>query len=143
MIKLEKVIYRASATSTGGRAGNVVSSDKALDLQLTRPVELGGRPDGGGTNPEQLFAAGYSACFLSAMAFVANRDKLTMPADTQVTCEVGIGQIPQGFGLEVDMKVSLPGLSAEEARVLIDRAHVLCPYSNATRDNIEVRLAQI
>ena len=138
MEKLDKVIYRGSATSTGGRAGKVISSDKALDLQLTRPVEMGGRPDSGGTNPEQLFAAGYSACFLSAMAFVANRDKLTMPSDAQVTCEVGIGLIPQGFGLEVDMKVSLPGLSAEDARILMDRAHIVCPYSNATRGNIDV-----
>ena len=140
MNKLDKVLYRAQATANGGRDGRAVSSDKVLDIQLSTPKELGGG-GGPGTNPEQLFAAGYSACFLGAMKFVAAQKKQTLPADTTVTGQVGIGQIPGGFGIEVDLKVSLPGMDRAEAEQLVEAAHGVCPYSNATRGNIEVRLS--
>jgi Ohr subfamily peroxiredoxin len=140
MNKIDKVLYRAQATANGGRDGRAVSSDKVLDIQLSTPKELGGG-GGPGTNPEQLFAAGYSACFLGAMKFVAAQKKQTLPADTTVTGQVGIGQIPGGFGIEVDLKVSLPGMDRAEAEQLVEAAHGVCPYSNATRGNIEVRLS--
>jgi osmotically inducible protein OsmC len=109
---------------------------------LATPRELGGA-GGAGTNPEQLFASGYSACFLGAMKFVAARDKIAMPANTTVRGTVGIGAIPNGFGIEVDLEISLPGLAADVAQTLIDRAHIVCPYSNATRNNIDVRLSLV
>ncbi len=136
---IDKVLYRASATATGGRDGRAVSSDRALDVKLSTPKELGGA-GGDGTNPEQLFAAGYSACFLGAMKFVAARDKLSISPDVSVQGSVGIGPIPAGFGIEVTLQISLPGVPAEEARTLVERAHVVCPYSNATRGNIDVHL---
>ena len=138
-MSLEKVLYRAQAQATGGRDGRAVSSDKVLDVKLTTPRELGGA-GGDGTNPEQLFAAGYSACFLGALKFVAARDKLSIPADTFIEGTVGIGAIPTGFGIEVELRISLPGLEAEAAQTLVDRAHIVCPYSNATRGNIDVTL---
>lgn len=95
---------------------------------------------GGGVNPEQLFAAGYSACFIGAMKFVAGTQKLAMPANASIDATVGIGQIPAGFGIEVQMVVSLPGMDRAVAQALIDKAHQVCPYSNATRGNIEVTL---
>jgi osmotically inducible protein OsmC len=139
MNKLEKVHYKATATSTGGREGTSRSSDGVLDLKLTTPKELGG---GGavGTNPEQLFAAGYSACFIGALKFVAGQQKVALPADTSITASVGIGQIPAGFGIEVEMQISIPGVERAKAQALVDAAHQVCPYSNATRGNIEVRL---
>ena len=140
MNKIDQVLYRAQATANGGRDGRAVSSDKVLDIQLSTPKELGGG-GGPGTNPEQLFAAGYSACFLGAMKFVAAQKKQTLPADTTVTGQVGIGQIPGGFGIEVDLKVSLPGMDRAQAEQLVEAAHGVCPYSNATRGNIEVRLS--
>lgn len=142
MNKIEKVLYRAKASATGGRDGRASSSDKALDIQLATPKELGGA-GGAGTNPEQLFAAGYSACFLGAMKFVAGQKKLALPADTTVTGQVGIGQIPQGFGIEVDLAISLPGMARADAEALVQAAHGVCPYSNATRGNIEVRLSVV
>lgn len=142
MNKIENVLYRAQATATGGREGRAVSSDKVLDIQLSTPKELGGG-GGPGTNPEQLFAAGYSACFLGAMKFVAGQKKTTLPADTTVTGKVGIGLIPQGFGIEVDLAVSIPGMAKADAEALVEAAHGVCPYSNATRGNIEVRLSVI
>jgi lipoyl-dependent peroxiredoxin len=138
-MSIEKVLYQAGAKATGGRDGRAVSSDGVLDVQLTRPRELGG-PGGAGTNPEQLFAAGYSACFLAAMKFVAGRDKIATPADTSVESTVGIGAIPNGFGIEAELRVSLPGLPRREAEALVEKAHIVCPYSNATRGNIDVRL---
>jgi len=137
-MSLEKVVYRAHAKATGGRDGRAVSSDNVLDVKLAVPREMGGA--GGGTNPEQLFAAGYSACFLGAMKFVANRDKLSIPADVSVDGAVGIGPLPTGFGIEVELKISLPGLPREQAEELVQRAHIVCPYSNATRGNIDVTL---
>ena len=138
-MSIEKVLYRAHSTATGGRDGRAVSSDKVLDVKLTTPRELGGS-GGVGTNPEQLFAAGYSACFLGAIKFVAGREKVTVPADTSIEGVVGIGQIPNGFGIEVELRISLPGLARAAAEDLVKKAHVVCPYSNATRGNIDVRL---
>jgi lipoyl-dependent peroxiredoxin len=138
-MSIEKVLYRSKATATGGRDGRATSSDNVLDVRLTTPKELGGA-GGDGTNPEQLFAAGYSACFLGAMKFVAAQQKLQLPADTQVTGQVGIGQIPTGFGIEVELTISIPGLPRADAEALVQKAHVVCPYSNATRNNIDVTL---
>jgi Ohr subfamily peroxiredoxin len=141
-MSIEKVLYRAQATANGGRDGRAVSSDGVLDVQLTTPRELGGA-GGAGTNPEQLFAAGYSACFLGALKFVASREKITLPAETSVNGSVGIGAIPTGFGIEVELRISIPGLDAAQARQLVDKAHVVCPYSNATRGNIDVALTLV
>ncbi|WP_426689641.1 organic hydroperoxide resistance protein [Rhodanobacter ginsengiterrae] len=138
-MSIEKVLYRSKATATGGRDGRATSSDQVLDIKLTTPKELGGA-GGDGTNPEQLFAAGYSACFLGAMKFVAAQQKLQLPADTQVTGQVGIGQIPTGFGIEVELTISIPGLPRADAEALVQKAHIVCPYSNATRNNIDVTL---
>ena len=134
--KIEKVLYKANATATGGRDGTAVSSDGLLNVKLAPPKELGGM--GGATNPEQLFAAGYSACFMGTMKHVAGMKKLTIPADANVNATVGIGQIPAGFGIETQLVVSLPGMDRAVAQDLIDAAHQVCPYSNATRGNIEV-----
>jgi len=141
-MSVENVVYRAYAEATGGRDGRAISSDGVLDVELTTPKELGGA-GGKGTNPEQLFAAGYSACFIGAMKFVAGRDKLAMPADASVEGVVGIGQIPNGFGIEVELRISLPGMDDAQARQLIDSAHKVCPYSNATRGNIGVTLTHV
>ena len=141
-MSIEKVLYRSKATATGGRDGRATSSDNVLDVRLTTPKELGGS-GGDGTNPEQLFAAGYSACFLGAMKFVAAQQKLQLPADTQVTGQVGIGQIPTGFGIEVELTISIPGLPRADAEALVQKAHVVCPYSNATRNNIDVTLTVV
>jgi osmotically inducible protein OsmC len=135
-----QVLYTAQATATGGRDGRAITSDKHLDVKLNTPKELGGA-GGEGTNPEQLFAAGYSACFLSAMKFVAAHTNVAVPAETTVTAEVGIGPNGQGgFGLAAELRVSLPGLDQAAAEALIAKAHEVCPYSNATRGNIEVKL---
>lgn len=141
-MSIEQVAYRAYAEATGGRDGRAISSDGILDVELATPKELGGA-GGEGTNPEQLFAAGYSACFLGAMKFVAGRDKLKLPEDTSIEGIVGIGQIPGGFGIEVELRISLPGMSNEHAKQLIDEAHKVCPYSNATRGNIDVTLTRV
>jgi osmotically inducible protein OsmC len=139
---IEKILYQARAKATGGRVGRAVSSDGVLNVQLTRPRELGGS-GGVGTNPEQLFAAGYSSCFLSAMKFVASRDRIAIPEDTSVESTIGIGAIPNGFGIEAELRVSLPGMPRREAEALVEKAHGVCPYSNATRGNIDVRLVVV
>jgi Ohr subfamily peroxiredoxin len=136
--KIEKVVYRAHATSTGGRDGTSSTPDGALNLKLAVPKEMGG--NGQGVNPEQLFAAGYSACFIGAMKFVAGTQKIALPADTKIDATVGIGQIPQGFGIEVQLAVHIPGMERAAAEALVAQAHQVCPYSNATRGNIEVTL---
>ena len=136
---VENVLYTAHASATGGREGSAKSSDGRLAIKLSTPKELGGA-GGDGTNPEQLFAAGYSACFLGAMKFVAAQQKLQLPADTQVTGQVGIGPIPTGFGIEVELSISIPGLPRADAEALVQKAHIVCPYSNATRNNIDVTL---
>ncbi len=138
-MKIEKVLYTAHATSTGGRAGTSRSSDGVLDLTLTTPKELGGN-GAVGTNPEQLFAAGYSACFIGAMKHVAMMQKVALPADTSITADVGIGQIPAGFGIQVAMTVTIPGMERAVAEKIVAAAHQVCPYSNATRGNIDVTL---
>jgi lipoyl-dependent peroxiredoxin len=135
-----QILYKAQATATGGRDGRTVSSDNKLDAKLSTPKELGG-PGGDGTNPEQLFAAGYSACFLSALKFVAMHAKVALPADAAVTAEVGIGPNGHGgFGLAAELRVTLPGMERTVAQGLVAKAHEVCPYSNATRGNIEVQV---
>ena len=131
--------YTAHARATGGREGTAASDDGRLNVKLSTPKELGGA-GGDGTNPEQLFAAGYAACFIGALKFVGARDKVAVPADASIDSSVGIGAIPNGFGIEVTLKISLPGLDADVADRLIAAAHVVCPYSNATRGNINVNL---
>ena len=138
-MSIEKVLYRAHATANGGRDGRAVSSDSVLDVKLTTPKELGGA-GGSGTNPEQLFAAGYSACFLGALKYVAGQQKVALSADTTVEGNVGIGPIPTGFGIEVELTISIPGLPRAQAEALVQQAHIVCPYSNATRGNIDVTL---
>ncbi|WP_201698659.1 organic hydroperoxide resistance protein [Paraburkholderia hiiakae] len=139
---IENVLYRAHARATGGRDGRAVVPESNLEFKLTTPRELGGS-GGEGTNPEQLFAAGYSACFLGAMKFVAAQNKITIPADVSINGTVGIGVIPTGFGIEVELKISLPGMARDAAQSLIEKAHVVCPYSNATRGNIDVLLTLV
>ena len=141
-MSIEKVLYRSQAKVTGGRDGRALVPAASLDLKLTTPKELGGA-GGEGTNPEQLFAAGYSACFLGAMKFVAAQDKIVLPADVSIEGKVGIGAIPTGFGIEVDLAISLPGMKREAAEALVAKAHIVCPYSNATRGNIDVRLTLV
>jgi lipoyl-dependent peroxiredoxin len=137
MHKLDKILYTATARSTGGREGTSKSDDGRLNITLSTPKGLGGN-DGPGTNPEQLFAAGYSACFIGAMKFVAGNEKIKLPDGFFVEAKVGIGPIAQGFCIKVDMNVSLEGMDKPAAEELVKKAHVVCPYSNATRDNIEV-----
>ncbi|HTJ96164.1 MAG TPA: organic hydroperoxide resistance protein [Rhodocyclaceae bacterium] len=132
-------LYTAKATSTGGREGSSSTDDGKVKVKLSTPKELGG-PGGDGTNPEQLFAIGYSACFLGAIKFVAGKEKVAIPADASITAEIGIGQIPTGFGLQAKLTISLPGIARDVAQALVDKAHIVCPYSNATRGNIEVTL---
>jgi Ohr subfamily peroxiredoxin len=134
-----KPLYTAVATTRGGRQGRVESSDGNLDLPLSVPKELGGE-GGKGTNPEQLFAAGYAACFESALRGVAQRQGKEI-GDASVTASVGIGRLDGGgYGLSVELRGEMPGLPREEAEELMRRAHEVCPYSNATRGNVEVRL---
>ncbi|CNI90872.1 MULTISPECIES: organic hydroperoxide resistance protein [Yersinia] len=138
-MSIEKVVYRAKAKATGGRDGRATSSDGVLDVKLGVPKEMGGA-GGAVTNPEQLFAAGYSACFLGALKFVASKEKVKIPDDANIEGTVGIGAIPTGFGIEVQLDISLPGIERSVAEDLVKKAHVVCPYSNATRGNIDVTL---
>jgi Ohr subfamily peroxiredoxin len=134
------VKYTTKATATGGRDGSARSEDGVLDIKLSTPRELGGA-GGDGTNPEQLFAAGYSACFIGALKAVGAGMKIKVPADVTVTATVGIGPRSEGgFGITADLLVNLPGLDREEAQKLVDAAHQVCPYSNATRGNVDVGL---
>lgn len=139
---IEKALYTAQATSTGGRTGSSQTPDGRLNLSLSTPKELGG--DGGaGTNPEQLFAAGYSACFIGAMKAVAARQKISLPAEVSITAEVAIGPMAGkagAFSIGVAMTVSVPGMDRAAAQALVHAAHEVCPYSNATRGNIDVSL---
>ena len=139
--KLDKVLYTAKAHTTGGREGRSTTDDGLLDVALQPPAEMGGK--GGATNPEQLFAAGYSACFIGALKFAAGQKKIAVPADTAVDASVSIGPIPNGFGLAVELAVSLPGMDRAAAQELVEAAHVVCPYSNATRGNIDVTLTVV
>src|SRR6202163_516584 len=138
-MSIEKVMYRAHAKVTGGRDGRASSADTVPDMTLTVPREMGGAGEVG-TNPEQLFAAGYSACFLGALKYVAGQQKINLPATTSIAGSVGIGPIPTGFGIEVELKISVPDLPREQVEALVQKAHIVCPYSNATRGNIDVKL---
>ena len=136
------VLYTTQAEATGGRDGHAHTLDGALDVKLSTPKELGGA-GGTGNNPEQLFAAGYAACFLGAMKFVASQGGgYKVPADTKVESTVGIGPRSEGgFGIEVALKISLPGIDNAQAEELVAKAHEVCPYSNATRGNVNVKLS--
>ncbi len=143
MTKPSKIVYTAHASATGGRDGHAASNDGLLDVKLSTPKEMGGA--GGGVNPEQLFAAGYAACFLGAMKFVGNMQKIVIPADTKVEGAVGIGPFgagaaPEGFNIAVELKISVPGMDKAAVEALVEQTHKVCPYSNATRGNIDVTL---
>lgn len=136
-----EAIYSTTATATGGRDGRAASQDGVLDVALSTPREMGGG-GGAGTNPEQLFAAGYSACFIGAMKYVASQGGPKVPADAAVTATVGIGPRSEGgFGITVALQVALPGLPRDQAQALVDKADVTCPYSNALRGNVDVVLS--
>jgi Ohr subfamily peroxiredoxin len=140
---IDKAVYTAHATATGGRAGTAKTSDGALDVALATPKELGGA-GGTGTNPEQLFAAGYAACFIGAMKAVAARQKLALPAEVSIASQVAIGPHtgkPGAFGIQVALAVSVPGMEAAALQALVDAAHEVCPYSNATRGNVDVAIS--
>ena len=138
---LNQVIYTARAQTTGGREGSSRSDDGLLDIKLTPPKAMGGA--GTATNPEQLFAAGYSACFMGALKHVAGLKKVAVPADASIDAEVDIGPIPAGFGIAARLAVSLPGMDRAVAQDLVDTAHQVCPYSNATRGNIGVTITLV
>ena len=138
-ISLDKVIYTARAHTTGGREGSSRSDDGLLDIKLTPPKAMGGT--GTATNPEQLVAAGYSACFMGALKHVASMKKIAVPSDASIDAEVDIGPIPAGFGIAARLTVSLPGLDRDVAQDLVATAHKVCPYSNATRGNIDVTIS--
>lgn len=135
------VKYSTTASATGGRDGSAKTQDGKFEAALSTPKELGGA-GGEGTNPEQLFAAGYSACFIGALKVAGQQLKVRVPDDTTVTATVGIGPRSEGgFGITTDLVVDLPGLDREQAQQLVDAAHQICPYSNATRGNVDVGLA--
>jgi len=138
------VLYRTQARATGGRDGRSETLDGAFAVKLATPRELGGA-GGEGNNPEQLFAAGYAACFLGALKFVASQGgSVKIPADASITSEVGIGVRSEGgFGLTVSLAISLPGVERGAAEELVEKAHQVCPYSNATRGNIDVQLSVV
>ena len=139
---LQKVVYTAHAVATGGRDGIAKSDDGKLDVRLDPPKQMGG--GGTGANPEQLFAAGYAACFIGAMKFVASQQKIDVPADVSINSSVSLGPLAngaKGFGIEVEMVVHLPGIDHAQAEKLVHDAHEVCPYSNATRGNIDVKLS--
>ena len=135
-----KIAYTAHASATGGRQGHARTDDGKVDVELSVPKEMGG--DGAGTNPEQLFASGYSACFLGAMRFVAGKEKIAIPNEATVSADVGIGPRDDGtgFGLAVTLTARVPGLDKAALEDLMKKADVVCPYSHATRGNIEVKL---
>ena len=139
---IEKAIYTARATATGGRTGSAKTDDGQLNLQLDRPKEMGGK--GAGTNPEQLFAAGYAACFIGALKVVAGKQHIRALQEVSIDSEVSFGPLAggvEGFGIAVAMKVHLPGMERDLAEKLVHDAHQVCPYSNATRGNIDVALS--
>ena len=139
--KLDKVVYTAHAHTTGGRDGRSVTDDGLLDVKLSPPKAMGGA--GTATNPEQLFAAGYSACFIGALKHVAGLKKVAVPADAAIDASIDIGPIPAGFGIAARLAISLPGMDRAVAQDLVDAAHQVCPYSNATRGNIDVELTLV
>lgn len=138
-MSIQNVLYKAQAKVTGGREGYAVSDDKALDIKLSTPKGLGGA-GGEGTNPEQLFAAGYAACFTGALKLVASQQKVTIHPASTIEGLVGIGPIDAGFGIEVELRINVPELDKALVEELVAKAHAVCPYSNATRGNIDVTL---
>lgn len=136
MTKIEKVLYTGRTRTTGGRDGAARSDDAALDIRLSPPGS--GKP---GSNPEQLFAAGWSACFIGALGLAAGKRKIRLPAETAVDAEVDLGMAGEGYFLAARLTVSLPGIEPDLACALIEEAHQTCPYSKATRGNIDVELA--
>lgn len=138
MAKIDNVLYTGKTQTTGGREGAARSSDGRLDIQLSPPGS-----NGKGTNPEQLFAAGWSACFIGAMGLAARELKVALPADTAVNAEVDLGTGEGGYFLQARLNVSLPGVSADVAQKIVDTAHQTCPYSKATRGNIDVEIALV
>jgi len=143
MLMSVKVLYTTKAQAKGGRDGHSATLDGALDITLATPKEMGGA-GGVGNNPEQLFAVGYAACFLSALKFVAGQEHVKVPADATVTSTVGIGPRSEGgFGLEISLDVAIPGLEHDAAVALVEKAHQVCPYSNATRNNVDVKLTVV
>ncbi|MFN7055132.1 organic hydroperoxide resistance protein [Hyphomonas sp.] len=134
-------LYTARATSSGGRTGTARSDDGRLEVTLETPKEMGGA-GGPGSNPEQLFAAGYAACFHSALKYVAGQKKIALPANSSVGAEIGLGPNPKGkgFAITAALTISLPGMGRAEAETLIAETHEVCPYSNATRGNVDVQL---
>ncbi|MDV6375894.1 organic hydroperoxide resistance protein [Deinococcus arenicola] len=133
-------MYTAQATATGGRAGHTKSDDGRIDLNLSVPKGMGG-DDGPGTNPEQLFAAGYAACFQGALGVVSRRDKIILPGDQTITAMVGLTNEGGAFALDVELQGSFPGMDEKQAMDLMKAAHEVCPYSAATRGNVDVRLS--
>lgn len=142
MMTPQKILYEATATAQGGRDGRARSDDGNLDVDLSVPKALGG-PGGSGTNPEQLFGAGYAACFLGAVKLVARTGKIDLPADTTVSAKVGMGPVEVGYALTVELLVDMPGLDQAVAEQILEGAHERCPYSNATRGNIDVKLSAV
>jgi lipoyl-dependent peroxiredoxin len=139
---LAKVIYTAHATAIGGRDGSAKSDDGKLDVKLDPPKLMGGT--GTGTNPEQLFAAGYAACFIGAIKFIAGQQKLVLAGTPRIDSSVSLGPLPEpgkGFSIAVEMVIHLPGLDRAAAEKLVHDAHEICPYSNATRGNIDIKLS--
>lgn len=136
----DKILYTATAIAKGGRDGRGITPGGPLDLQLSTPKELGGA-GGPGTNPEQLFAIGYAACFIGAIRAVAAREKIKVPDDVAIESKVGIGPAGSAFAITVELKVDLPGMDRDTAQKLVDAAHQVCPYSNATRGNVDVVLS--
>ncbi|CAM4456423.1 organic hydroperoxide resistance protein [Deinococcus marmoris] len=133
-------LYTAQATATGGRAGHTKSDDGRIDLNLSVPRGMGG-DDGPGTNPEQLFAAGYAACFQGALGVVSRRDKIKLPGDQTITAMVGLSNDTGAFALDVELQGHFPGMDEKQAMDLMKAAHEVCPYSAATRNNVDVRLS--
>jgi Ohr subfamily peroxiredoxin len=142
MMTPEKILYETEVTAIGGRDGKAASADGLLSVSLSVPKSMGG-PGGEGTNPEQLFAAGYAACFLGAVKLVARTRKIVPSAEPSVTAKVAMGSVPVGYALAVELKVNLPGVEKAVAEEIVAGAHERCPYSNATRGNIQVRLTAI
>ncbi len=139
---LEKITYTAHATATGGRQGYAKSDDGKLDVKLDRPTEMGGL--GRGTNPEQLFAAGYAACFIGALKVAAGLQKVRFPMETSIQSSVSFGPLAEGkkgFGIGVELEVHMPDIEREVVENLIEEAHQICPYSNAVKNNIEVKFS--
>ena len=136
--KLDKVLYTAKAHTTGGRDGAARTDDGRLDVKLSSPGTAGT-----GTNPEQLFAAGYAACFIGAIKAVAGMQKITVPADLSIDSSVDLGKVGEAYGISARLDVSLPGMERGAAQKLVDAAHQVCPYSNATRGNIDVKVTLV